>query len=414
MILLNVLKYSNNQMLIILLIFLSANIFAQDFEIKSLQTYANGNQTKLPVLNINDTRNSKLTIEFDILSNDQPFLSIVFRFCDRNWNPYNNIFLSNQGYNIDYSVNFERLPHTIKKASYHFKESYPSSSITFPYSGKWMYFITDSQDTSIVYDWGKFYVVNSEVRLNPNIYTSRISDDRKYPNALGRSFSLETQFYLPDSFYNTNIAEVEVIQNKLVSYPIVITKELYNDERFYEWNGSNNFTFIARNLLPGNEYRTVDIRDRLRFPNLYANANIDRVSISRYNQYGLRDIDGGSKINNPFDDYSNYLDVTFNLRLPSDFNKQVFLVGDFTDWEIWSGYELTNNKGLYEIIVELKRGIYDYQYVTVNNLKEDWIELEGNFWETNNIYNIFLYYNDPNFGGYDRIIGHTIITSGGI
>ncbi|HSR17744.1 MAG TPA: hypothetical protein VLM39_06585, partial [Ignavibacteriaceae bacterium] len=59
---------------------------------------------------------------------------------------------------------------------------------------------------------------------------------------------------------------------------------------------------------------------------------------------------------------------------------------------------------------------YDYQYVAadaVNNRikNEDWIVLEGNFLETENLYHIFIYYNDPNYGGYDRIIGYKVILS---
>ena len=67
---------------------------------------------------------------------------------------------------------------------------------------------------------------------------------------------------------------------------------------------------------------------------------------------------------------------------------------------------------------KLKRGIYDYQYVTAD-LNDDysienesWIELEGNDWKTKNEYYIFLYYNSPEIGDYDKIIGYTQINSG--
>ena len=61
--------------------------------------------------------------------------------------------------------------------------------------------------------------------------------------------------------------------------------------------------------------------------------------------------------------------------------------------------------------VQLKRGVYDYQYVTgkiVNDRVEniDWEILEGNFWETENEYYIFLYYQTVEKGGYDKIIGY--------
>ena len=66
--------------------------------------------------------------------------------------------------------------------------------------------------------------------------------------------------------------------------------------------------------------------------------------------------------------------------------------------------------------IPLKRGIYDYQYVTgeiTGNTVEDidWYTLEGNSWETTNFYYVFLYYNDTDLGGYDHIIGYAKIYS---
>jgi hypothetical protein len=39
------------------------------------------------------------------------------------------------------------------------------------------------------------------------------------------------------------------------------------------------------------------------------------------------------------------------------------------------------------------------------------VQLEGNFWETENVYNIFIFYQDPDFGGFDRIIAYQKLTS---
>ena len=66
--------------------------------------------------------------------------------------------------------------------------------------------------------------------------------------------------------------------------------------------------------------------------------------------------------------------------------------------------------------MSLKRGVYDYQYVTgyVQDGKvegQNWTFLEGNDWGATNTYYVFVYYNDPNYGGYDRIIAYNKITS---
>jgi hypothetical protein len=78
-----------------------------------------------------------------------------------------------------------------------------------------------------------------------------------------------------------------------------------------------------------------------------------------------------------------------------------------------------DDKGLMNITIQLKRGVYDYQYVTgdvINNKVEniEWEILEGNFWETQNDYFIFLYYRTEEKGGYDKIIGYKKIKSGAL
>jgi len=70
-----------------------------------------------------------------------------------------------------------------------------------------------------------------------------------------------------------------------------------------------------------------------------------------------------------------------------------------------------SEKGLYEASAFLKQGYYNYEYV----LKEPFGErketrLEGNYWETENSYTIFLYYKsftDRN----DQLIGISQINS---
>ena len=74
-------------------------------------------------------------------------------------------------------------------------------------------------------------------------------------------------------------------------------------------------------------------------------------------------------------------------------------------------YKMNESAGIYSITVPLKRGIYDYQYVVadISNgqiVNTDWLVLEGNTWLNNKEYDIFLYYNEQDKGGYERIIGY--------
>ena len=55
---------------------------------------------------------------------------------------------------------------------------------------------------------------------------------------------------------------------------------------------------------------------------------------------------------------------------------------------------MTGNHG------ENPRGRYRYSW------NEDWIKLEGNTWANKKVYDVFLYYDEPDLGGYEKIIGY--------
>ncbi len=129
---------------------------AVGLEIKSLRVYSSNDQVEFPVIDYSNDQRTSITIDFDVQSSDMPNLSIVFKFCDENWNPYNNAFLSNRMYSTETILWFERLPQNIRGARYHYNGSFPNNNVNFPFSGKWKFFIVDSQNRDLVYATGNF------------------------------------------------------------------------------------------------------------------------------------------------------------------------------------------------------------------------------------------------------------------
>ena len=97
--------------------------FSEDVIIKSLRVYSSNDETLLPVI----SEGSNITIEFDIESEFEPNLNIIFRFCDKDWNPTDNIFLTNLGKNTAYFLELKTLPTTVENAKYHFKDIFPGN-----------------------------------------------------------------------------------------------------------------------------------------------------------------------------------------------------------------------------------------------------------------------------------------------
>lgn len=395
-------------LLLLLLIWLNLTQ-ATEPVLKSLQYYVNKNTKMLPVLKMNS--GDKLTITFDIEAPNEPSFNIKFKFCDAQWEPYDNLLLEGIGENVLYNINVERLPITTEGADYFVSEKFPNRNVKFNNSGKWMFFITDSFDEDIIYDWGKFYVVENSVNLNLDIQDWRREGMISSNNANDRVLNFKTKFAISDSLEPFRIDHVEIIKNWEIDYPKILEKDSFSRNRIYEWDGSNNFEFGLLDLEPGNEYRQVNLNDWNKYEFPITRANFEGIEYSRFYKLGSKDLNGAFNLMNRKNEYSDYLIATFEFRPPEKIYEDVFVVGAFTNWDVMPWFKMEEEKELYSISLELKRGIYDYQYVTgtIENEKVtniDWRTFEGNFWETENVYSVFLYYKSPNKGEYDKIIGY--------
>lgn len=388
---------------------LSTISFTQNVEIKSLKTYTTDNHISFPVL----LEGEKLIIEFDVQADYPPNFNILFRFCDKDWNPTDNIFLLNQGKDAAYFLDYQTLPVTVEDATYHFRNFFPDKDdyVNFPFSGKWKYFLTDSQDHSLVFAEGRFIVIKDDkVELLTRIQNKEMDDKNYFPIDFGNVFWITTSFELPDGFFPNFVDQVEIIQNHKVDYSYIIDRTYTNNMRIHNWDANKKFSFTARDVFPGNEYRQVDLRDINKFTTKNAQAQFEGFETTRYFKAGYKDLNGGFLLADFKDPFSTYLNVNFSIQPASQPDGDVYLVGAFNNWIVSPDYKMIESNGLFNLTIPLKRGVYDYQYVVAYErngqiVNIDWLQLEGNNWGTSNEFTALLYYKDPNFGGYDRIIG---------
>ena len=399
----------------LLIFFFSITINAEeDFEIKSLRVYRSNDETSFPIL----FQESKITIEFDLKSDFTPNWEILFRFCNQYWEPYEDYFFANEMYNTERNLWFDVLPFRGERAKYHYEATFPNENINFPFAGKWQFYIIDANDPEYIYGSGKFFVMNqNEVFLKTSLKDQRLEGLDPEPAIFGQIYNLKVSFNLPDSLFTQHVKNVEIIENRKIEFPIVLEKTYDDQWRYYEIDGTKSLSFYAKDIQPGGEYRQVNLMSKTKYtpPKVY--AHFDGVEVSRKFKPSGKDFNGGSKLMNFKNEYAEYMDVEFRLRLPNNYYQNVFLVGAFNNWDIQPDYQMDEHDGLFTKTIELKRGIYDYQYVTADTEddsidNESWIELEGNDWRTRNEYYIFLYYDSPELGGYDKIIGYTKIKSG--
>ncbi|MCX6226297.1 MAG: hypothetical protein NTV01_16370 [Bacteroidia bacterium] len=92
----------------------------------------------------------------------------------------------------------------------------------------------------------------------------------------------------------------------------------------------------------------------------------------------------------------------------------VYLFGGLTTWKIGPENKCTYNPAnqSYEIDLLLKQGYYNYSYATRHRSDQntDLVEIDGNHFETENDYYLFVYYRDIR-ERFDRLVGLEIANS---
>ena len=215
---------------------------------------------------------------------------------------------------------------------------------------------------------------------------------------------------------NPNVAvKVAVLQNYRWDTAITAPKPQYvmGNDLVYRYDSETAFS-------GGNEFFYFDSKDismpasgiarlyRDKWVNNYLFANLSRAD-NVYTYYP--DINGNFLVNtlngsNPTTE-ADYTLVHFALEgKPSFWNKEVYVYGKFSNYELNDTYKLTYDEkdGLFKGKVLLKQGFYNYKFATKAGNTIDFNEIGGNFYQTENSYLVLVYYRAPG-ALYDEVVG---------
>jgi len=179
--------------------------------------------------------------------------------------------------------------------------------------------------------------------------------------------------------------------------------------------GLINYTLPEKNTFQGvNEFRTFDIRSLGYSGQGVASIKMtDHVELThdteKTSYIASNDVNGkfliGSDRYTNVDTQAEYAKVSFSLSPKSDFEGRIFLFGELTNWSISEKYEMLHNETSYSCTVLLKQGYYNYTYVTVDsNGNIDMAAIDGCFYDTENLYSVYVYHKAPS-DKYDRLVG---------
>lgn len=388
--------------------------------IKTLLIHPLGLPLDFPVINLNTE--GIIQLSFDDLVDDQKTYYYAITHCNADWLPstlskseYIDGFNSNRIDDIKYSFNT-----TIGYV--HYNLQIPNNDVGLKVSGNYVISIYESGSENKPILTATFQVVEHLVEVRPNVLSETDIDIR--------STHQQVNFLVLFKDYNINNPQMElnavVRQNGRLDNEKRQVKPTFITSNYLEFKHNKSLIFNA-----GNEYRHFDAAS-LKY-NGYGIETIDyyepfyhvvlREDANRGSQSYMtdREQNGFSFIrreNSQEGDYeveANYTIVHFTL--PSDdilLTGRVFLNSQFTYNLFDKAYEMIYNfdTKAYECALLLKQGYHNYQYLfrPVGETKGSNMPFEGDHWETENVYQIFIYHRP--FGTYyDKLIGYTLVKS---
>lgn len=381
--------------------------------IQSVRLYLNtGNfeaQMNAAVLELNGNRSLMLT--FDDLAYDHDMYSAKLIHCNVDWTPsdlkeaeYLNEY--NEFNILDYERSIDtRIPYI------HYNFIIPRVTKT----GNYVVKVYRGRDQNQVVLTKRFMVFQNNIVLAAQLVPPSQIDIRRKVQQINVNVNYKSrELFDPRSNLKVIIRQNQRWDNaKVLTTPTMIREDIKMIE-YNLFDGSNAFW-------AGNEFRFVDLR--------FVRARGINVSAVRMEQDVVYAEAGLDKIRSPFGVYSEYLDMNgqyavmnlerSNYELESEYmvatfyldanevTEQPYIIGSLSQWGLSPDAKMILNKNTqkYEATLILKQGWYDYQYAYKTDEGWNTIPLEGSFFETENEYEVFIYYRDMG-SRYDELISY--------
>ena len=377
--------------------------------IKTVQLYPAGNsvQNRLSpaVVKLNETRN--LVLEFDDLRNDADYYFVRFVHCDADWTPSDlrpNMYLSsfNEFEIEDFEFSSE------SKTNYvHYTYRLPQFELT----GNYLAIVYRDRKKDDIILSQRFSVYENQVGVGGNINRSSTMGARLNNQRIEVTMNYgDLNSLNPREDFKIVVRQNQRPDTKLLLSPTFID-ENSKVIRYQNLGEENDF-------LGGNEFRFFDL-STINFTGRnvaeggfngnqpFALLNIDQARSDGYfqnldlnGQFYIRDLEGGGA----FAITSEYINTTFRLRL----NKQptpIYVLGAFNGWkrDEQSKLKWNSDKEWYETQYQLKQGWYDYLYWDADPNAPN--SIERSFFETENLYEVFVYFKPVGSRG-DLLVGY--------
>ena len=387
--------------------------------IKTVRLHNVSNQLSLPIINLNS--GDQLSLSFDDMDGDVKYYYYTYQLCNNDWTP---VDLSQ----FDYLKGFTQLRisnyrlSSIALTRYtHYQIALPDRSIYPTRSGNYILKVFLDGDTSKLVFTKRLMVVESKATILAKIIQPFAPQFFRTHQRL--QFTVDVKSL--NQFNAGQQIKVVILQNNRWDNCQRNIPPTFIRGTSLEYNSENIGVFPG-----GKEWRWLDLTD--------FHLQSDRVLTATYNKRSTevyvrpdvplegqryvyyKDYNGMYTVSairgiNPFWE-ADYATVHFSFVPPNGepyTNKDIYLFGQLTNYNYADSLKMIFNpeKHAYETHLLLKQGYYDYTYVAVDqNNPASRSELDGNYYETENLYTILVYYKSF-IGRSDELIGVATLDS---
>ena len=380
--------------------------------IKSLLLHFPGNQMAMPVINLNS--NDQVELSFDDLDGDTKYYYYTYQLCNSDWTPANiGQFDYIKGFTQDRIRDYKYSSVALTRYT-HYRMMLPDPRMYLTRSGNYIVKVFLNGDTSQLVFTKRLLVLDKKSDISARIIQP--FDPNLASTHQRIQFTVTTKGL--DQLNSAQQIKVVVLQNKRLDNAVSDLKPNMVRGNKLEFTNENAAIFPG-----GREWRYVDLTD--------FHLQSDRVLTADYKRHSTdvflrddgprtspylfyNDLNGSYSIQsirgtNPFWE-ADYATVYFSFVPPNGIpyaDKDIYLFGQLTNYNFTDSLRMVFNpeKKKYETHLFLKQGYYNYTYLAVDkNNPAVYSELDANFFETENLYTILVYYRS--FGARaDELIG---------
>ena len=390
----------------LLFLLIQCTVFGQN--IQGVQLFNPNTNDETPVINFNQ----QLILKFDDLTNSSTTYRYTFKHYDRNWND-DGLFFTEfaKGTLNDIIDNFQYSFNTYQKYT-HYQLQFPNDKIRPFISGNYEIIVYKNSPSSPIFT-KRFSIVEDAANVGVNV--SRMMDSRK--PELNQRIEIQATGNGPALSSNINSVSLNIVQNNNWNNALQNIKpssSLGNKILFQQMNlafaGNNEFYYFNNRTLD-QAYDMIAKTDQI---DGYIHSYLHPVWAFPQNYQYQPDVNGAYYFRRTYagqerdaDKEGDYSWVHFYL--PSEaVDKKIFVLGGFNNYKPDQNNQMVYNEAIkaFEAKIYLKQGFYNYILATDNgNGKMNYGEINGNFWQTENLYQAFLYYR-PFGKNYDGLMGY--------